>query len=360
MDLTGLGRPYYRERQLAYLFLVDDRAYIPVFGLSRIMSDRLFNEQHEWGGFRFPTTSQTDTGGQTVLASRPAAAADPSQVPFVASYSDELFAPAAGSRSPYLPYALPAVHDFQRSRPNDRQSPTITYPFPHHNDRPLPSIPLPYPLSSYNRTPAPPQRPVSSHLHPRVDVHQPPPASFPQPHVPFNSVPLPTSHSYIPFSSVPAYQSHAPFNPQIQYVYVPAPSSDALPLPPASKSLPVITTIHSLNSKTDFYAWDEGVCTLLRLLGIYGHIVDPQLPVDVLRPDISPALPPVLSQPPTPTELKALSRWQDNDNVAQYVIVGRLGGLARQLLPSASMGTRSLFDVSDHHPLFWSAKLWRL
>ena len=109
--------------------------------------------------------------------------------------------------------------------------------------------------------------------------------------------------------------------------------------------MPVITTIHSLNNKTDFYAWDKGVCTLLRLLGIHGHIVDPTFPVDLLRPDISPAVAPVLSQPPTPAELKALTRWQDNDNIAQYVIVGRLGGLARQLLPSAYMGTRTAFTM---------------
>ena len=52
---------------------------------------------------------------------------------------------------------------------------------------------------------------------------------------------------------------------------------------------------------------------------------------------------PVLSHPPTPAELRALTRWQENDNVAQYVIVGRLGGLARQLLPSASLGTRTAY-----------------
>ena len=174
--------------------------------------------------------------------------------------------------------------------------------------------------------------PVAHHL------PQPPYPHFPHPYVPFPSAPAHQHQQH-------AHQSHIPFHPHIQYVYVPAPPVDTSPLAPASKSLPVITTIHSLNSKSDFYAWDEGVCTLLRLLGIHGHIVDPQLPVDVLRPDISPALPPILSQPPTPAELKALTRWQDNDNIAQYVIVGRLGGLARQLLPSAYMGTRTAYTM---------------
>ena len=84
---------------------------------------------------------------------------------------------------------------------------------------------------------------------------------------------------------------------------------------------------------------------LLRLLGIHGHIVDPALPVDPLCPELSPALLPVLSQPPTPSELKALARWKENDNVAQYAIVGCLGGLARQLLPSAYMGTCTAFTM---------------
>lgn len=61
---------------------------------------------------------------------------------------------------------------------------------------------------------------------------------------------------------------------------------------------------------------------LLRLLGIHGHIVDLALPVNPLSPEQSPALLLVLSQPPTSLELKALIHWKENDNVAQYVIVG--------------------------------------
>src|SRR5271168_3419792 len=43
--------------------------------------------------------------------------------------------------------------------------------------------------------------------------------------------------------------------------------------------------------------------------------------------------------------MKALARWQDNDNIVQYVIVGRLGRLACQLLPSTYMGTRTAFTM---------------
>ena len=80
-------------------------------------------------------------------------------------------------------------------------------------------------------------------------------------------------------------------------------------------------------------------------MGLHGHIVGPALPLVPLCPELSPALPLTLSHPPTPAELKALARWKDNDNVAQYVVVGRLGGLARQLLPSAYMGTRTAFTM---------------
>jgi hypothetical protein len=299
------------------------------------MVDRPSNEQHEWGGRTFRPVSTISTGGQTFLASRPAADTDPSQVPFTASHSDDLFAPATGGPSHIHPYILPHVPDFYHHRRNELHTPTVPHSF-SNNVQPHVHFPVP-PL--YHDTPL---HPVSPRIHPynMADVNHPPLAAHHAPH-PQHLQPYP------PFSSH-SYQPHIPLsypNPHIQYVYVPAPPTDTSLLTPPSKSLPVITSIHILNSKSDFYAWDEGVCTLLRLLGIHGHIVDPSLPVNLLNPSLSPALPPCLSQPPTPAELKALTRWQDNDNVAQYVIVGRLGGLARQLLPSAYMGTRTAYTM---------------
>ena len=294
------------------------------------MVDRPMNEQHEWGGTHFHTTSSNETGGRTLLASRPAADTDPPQVPFTASSSDDLFAPVTGGPTRVPPYILP-IPDFYPPHNNVPHTPTLPHSFPYHVHPPIRHIDR---LPSYDRPPHPPP------LRRLNDIPQPPyptylpPSESPQPFVPY-----PPHHSSYP--NPPAPYQHPP----IQYVYVPVPSEDA-PLPaPSSKSLPVITTIHSLNSKTDFYAWDEGVCTLLRLLGIYGHIVDPAFPVDPLCPEQSPTLPPSLSQPPTSAEMKSLARWKDNDNVAQYVIVGRLGGLARQLLPSAYMGTRTAYTM---------------
>lgn len=294
------------------------------------MTERPLNEQHEWGGQAYQATSTTDTGGQTFLASRPAADTVPSQVPFTASYSDTLFAPATGGPSLFQPYILPTVPHFPHPHRHEQSSPTL-HRYPMNNTQ------FPYP-PSYDRTPLPnniPLHPVSPRIHPQVrpELNHP----FTQRH-----------QHYVPLPPQPPCQPHIPLpHPPVQYVYVqvPSPAADVSPLPSSPRSLPVITTIHSLNSKSDFFAWDEGVCTLLRLLGVHGHILDPTLPVDPSRPDLSPAIPPILSQPPTPPELKALSRWQDNDNVAQYVIIGRLGGLARQLLPSAYMGNRTAFTM---------------
>jgi hypothetical protein len=309
--------------------------------------DHPLNEQREWGGRAYPTTSTFDTGGQNFLASQPAADTDPSQVPFTASSDDDLFAPATGGPSQFRPYILPInIPSFHHRRCGEVHTPTVPNSFADsvHPPVQVPNVHFSVPPLYHSRTPGPlhyatPLHPISPRIHPSVphnlpDMNNPPP--------------VPHTTAYPTFPPYPPYQSHGPLPyhaPHIQYVYVPTPPMDTSLSAPSSKSLPVITTIHSLNSKADFYAWDEGVCTLLRLLGIYGHIVDPTLLVDPLRSDISPALPPPLSQPPAPAELRALTRWQDNDNIAQYVIIGRLGGLAPQLLPSAYMATRTAYTM---------------
>ena len=100
------------------------------------MVDRPTNEQHEWGGDRFHTTFSNETGGQTLLASRPAADTDPSQVPFTASSSDDLFAPVTGGPSRIPPYILP-IPDFYPSRHHIPHTPTIPHSFPYHVHPPI-------------------------------------------------------------------------------------------------------------------------------------------------------------------------------------------------------------------------------
>ena len=247
------------------------------------MVDSPLDEQNVWGGPVFPPHLPVDTGGQTFLPSHPAADTVPSQVPFTASASDDLFAPVSGGPSFSHPYTLPSVPDpslfhcrSQRPHTLSHPAPSFRYPLfpPSYVSRP-PLPPLPPPPLPHIST-----RPIRSPpLYPLPDEHIP--HSFPHTFPPQSSLPQP----YLPYPSHPHFPPQHPHHyqpPPIQYVYLPSPSSDTSHLPPSSKSLPVITTIHTLNSKTDFFAWDEGVCTLLRLLGIHGHIVDPALPVDPL------------------------------------------------------------------------------
>ena len=94
-----------------------------------IMVDRPLNEQLEWGGSMYRPTSATNTGGQTFLASQPAADTVQSQVPFTASNSDDLFAPATGGPSLNHPYILPNVPDFPHPHHNVQHTPTYFHGF---------------------------------------------------------------------------------------------------------------------------------------------------------------------------------------------------------------------------------------
>ena len=101
--------------------------------------------------------------------------------------------------------------------------------------------------------------------------------------------------------------------------------------------LPSVSHISLLNSKSDFHTWDEGVTLLLCHLGLLGHILDPSEPLDPSRPDRVPLPEPVLPASPTPAKLTAFTHWWDNDNVAQHVLIARIGSTPRGLLPSSNI-----------------------
>ena len=122
-------------------------------------------------------------------------------------------------------------------------------------------------------------------------------------------------------------------------------SSSPLQVPSFSKTLPSVAHIPTLTSKLDFFAWDEGVTSLIRANGLIGHILDPSEPVDPNRPDRVPTSMPVLSIPPLAQELVDLNHWWDEDNVAQHILVSRLGGIPRGLLPSSNLVTRTALSV---------------
>src|ERR1700679_2255299 len=118
------------------------------------------NEQHEWGGHRFQSAPTLDTGGQNFLTSQAAADTDPSQVPFTASYSDDLFAPASNGPPHSQPYVLSNVPAPPHSFHNEQNTPTVQRSFP-----------LPY-----NRTHLPNNVPlhIPSRIYPPVDNQTPP------------------------------------------------------------------------------------------------------------------------------------------------------------------------------------------
>ena len=122
-------------------------------------------------------------------------------------------------------------------------------------------------------------------------------------------------------------------------------SSSPLQVPSFSKTLPSVAHIPTLTSKLDFFAWDEGITSLIRANGLIGHILDPSEPVDPNRPDRTPAIMPVLSIPPLAQELVDLNHWWDEDNVAQHILVSRLGGIPRGLLPSPNLVTRTALSI---------------
>ena len=207
-------------------------------------------------------------------------------------------------------------------------------PLPFHNITSFP-IPVFNPLSI--------QLPYSAHTSSLI----PPPFVVPYvsgiPHQPIMNTPL---HALPPPST-------ALHNPPIQYVYcLPTPSAPFSPTSHSSshtpsRTLPSVSHISILNSKSDFHTWDEGVTSLLRHLGLLGHILDPSEPLDLSRPDRVPLPEPILPASPTPAALTAFTRWWDDDNIAQHVLVARLGSTprGRGLLPSSSIANRSARSI---------------
>jgi hypothetical protein len=108
-----------------------------------------------------------------------------------------------------------------------------------------------------------------------------------------------------------------------------------------SKNLPTVTHIPVLTSKNYFFPWDEGVQALIRANGLIGHILDPSAYVDPCRLDLTPSPPPVLAMSSSPRDIEASNRWWAEDNIAQHVLVSRLGTTPRGLLPSSSTISRT-------------------
>jgi hypothetical protein len=67
--------------------------------------------------------------------------------------------------------------------------------------------------------------------------------------------------------------------------------------------------------------------------------------VDPTRPDLAPSPPPFLTAFSSVWEIEASNRWWAKDNVAQHILVSRLGIIPRGLLPAANIVTWTAFSI---------------
>jgi hypothetical protein len=316
------------------------------------------DNQQDWGGERYrpyPDEPQTtgDEDEQITLIGRPQE--DPRAHPllqagFIASSSDNLFNPVSMGPSSHT-YRLQNIPLNPITRPSAYIQPPDTFsrPLYHHRSH----------LSSYNNPSFVPPQPHAlytddntSSLPTNIPFNRlrPPP---PLPQAPRPYIPVPVAYNYQPADDPYPTAYNQPFPNHITYQNQ-IPQTDnyiqhPLPLPPNlpafSKTLPTVSHVPVLTLKHDFYAWDEGVSSLIRANGLIGHILDPLAPVDPNRPDLAPTPLPILPPTPSTADLAALNCWWDEDNIAQHILVSRLGGIPSGLIPSSKLLTRTAFSI---------------
>ena len=338
------------------------------------------DNQHAWGGQPFgplpavsPSAHSSSVGNeqeQATLVARGqqnAPVQSLSQAEVMPSSSDNLFNPATHDPSSYVfklpnvpsqprPYAYNPVDTF--NRPVPYRSPFSSYNNPafrvpskqphalynHASLSPvnaplLPPPPIVHPRPS--RPPLPPQpqyNPAYIHHYPPTYNHPPVINQYPQPA--YN--PPPVFNQFPSVQPQPVHQ-HQPV--PVQYVSQLPPVPVTSPTPSSLKALPTVTHIPILTSKADFFAWDEGVNTLIRAYNLLGHILEPSAFVDPTRPDLAPTPAPVLSITSSPQDIEASNRWWADDNIAQHILLSRLGTVPRGLLPASNIVTRTALSI---------------
>ena len=310
-----------------------------------------FNDQHAWGGqlFRAARVPSPSLVPQepTPLPAQRGEDVRPSRLHqggVTASSSDNLFHPTSHVPSSHV-YRLPDVplnprflacnhSPFSRPLPNPSSftsynNPTfvIPPPLPHYNS----PNQVPAPLPPAFPTGVPPPIPPHYHSHP-ANTSRPQFDRFQPAYIQPQPLPQPTYDPLLP-------QPHA------LYHHLPLQPSSLPTVLSSSKTLPTVTHIHILTSKSDFFLWDDGVQALIRANGLIGHILDPSAYVDPNRPDLAPTPLPVLSMSSTPPEIEASNRWWADDNIVQHILISRLGATARGLLPSSSTATRTALSI---------------
>ena len=286
-----------------------------------------------------------------------------SQAGIIASSSDNLFHPVPNVPSSHV-FNLPTVlspsrhHAYNRPQAFPYHSPFSSYnnptftipPRTHRNN--VVSSPVTIPLGP--PPPIPPRiRPQSVHQpqspQPVLFNHFQPPAYYqPAHHQPV--YPQPVYHQ--PAPAFPLLQNQPIYNPPAPPLYhnpplpmPPPPSPPSSPISSTSKTLPTVTHIPILHTKLDFFAWDEAVNSLIRANGLLGHILDPSAYVDPTRPDLAPSPFPVLTMTSSAREIEASNKWWAKDNIAQHILISRLGPTPRGLLPTANVITRTALSI---------------
>ena len=332
----------------------------------------ILNDQHAWGGRRFqpsptgPHATTHEHDESTVIARGRQETQDHplSQAAVIASSSDNLFNsnPAGPSSLPFTLQNVPSNPRYRAynledtfRRPLPYKSPFTSYnnptfavpPHPPHTSyKNVSPLPIHVPLGS--PPPAPPRiRSLHHHSQPAYNHYQPaynhsqPAYNHSQPA--YNHSQPAYNHSqpaYFP-SVPPVYQNHPSYN-----VPVTVPVSSPSPvLSSASKTLPTVTHIPILTSKSDFFAWEEGVNSLIRANNLLGHILDPSAYVDPTRPDLAPTPPPILTTSSSVRDIEVSNRWWADDNIAQHILVSRLGSIPRGLLPASNIVTRTALSI---------------
>ena len=84
---------------------------------------------------------------------------------------------------------------------------------------------------------------------------------------------------------------------------------------------------------------------LLHSNNLIGHILDPSEPLDPSRPDLIPATLPLLPANPSTADIAALSLWWEDDNVAQHILMSKIGSVPRGLLPSSKLVRRTALSI---------------
>jgi hypothetical protein len=303
------------------------------------------DNHQDWGGQRFQNILDENSENRTertfvAREHRVPRFRSSSQAGILASHSDDVFYPTV-THGPPQPFVLPDISTHQipphfQARAYNQQTNTFS-------NRPLPH---PSSFSSYNNpgfaVPPPPPRDLP--FYPPSTPHQSlpaynfgPPGPPPLPRCTYMQSPqtyiYPQSSHLVHHSSESTCNHHCNFHSSSSYSSTTA------------KTLPSVSHISILTSKLDFSAWDDGVTALIHANGLTGHILDVSEPVDPFRPDRTPNPMPILPPLPLPRDLKDLNHWWSEDNIAQHILISRLGTIPRSLLPPSNTVTRTALSI---------------